>query len=115
METLTYKFKDGTEVSGSIEKIEKVASAFGEKIDLSVFKGKIPRGYYPSETKGMIKISTMNEYHLRRALLKRGKDYLAEIYDANDEANIFLKKFVNLSEDPIIQDLYMEILKRNKK
>jgi len=115
METLTYKFKDGTEISGSIEKIEKAAAAFGEKIDLSVFKGKIPRGYYPSETKGMTKISEMNEYHLRRALLKRGKDYLAEIYNPDDSIPAFLKKFTDLSEDQIVQDLFFELNKRNKK
>lgn len=111
MSKITYKFKDGTEVTGTIEKIETMAKAIGEKIDY-VAIGKTPRGYYPSESKGLTKISDMNEYHLRRALLKRGKDYLAEIYDAAEPIPTFLKKFTELADDQIIEDLYLELNKR---
>lgn len=62
----------------------------------------------------MTKISEMNEYHLRKALLKRAKDYMSEIYDTNEEIPVFLNKFTDLSEDRIIQDLFHELAKRHK-
>ena len=109
MDKINYKFPSGLEVNGTFEEIEKVAKAIGHKLDFSKFTGKIPRGYYPSESKGIIKISEMSEFHLRRALLKRAKDYYTEIFDAKDTVSEFLNKFINLAADPIIEDLFMQL------
>ncbi len=75
-------------------------------------KTEYTRGFYSSESKGLIKISSMNEYHIRRALLKRSKDYFTEIFDKDDTNREFLKKFTSLTEDPIIIDLYTELSSR---
>jgi hypothetical protein len=110
---ILYKFPTGLEVTGTFEEIEKVAKAIGAKLDYSVFVGKVPRGYYPSESRGVIKISEMSEFHLRRALLKRAKDYYTEIFDPKDSVKIFLDKFTALPLDAIIFDLFTEL--SNKK
>jgi MarR-like DNA-binding transcriptional regulator SgrR of sgrS sRNA len=70
------------------------------------------KGYYPSESKGLVKISSMNDYHIRRALLKRSKDYFTEIFDKDDTNTVFLKKFAKMTEDQIVVDLYTELAGR---
>ena len=112
MDKITYKFSTGAEITGTVEEIEKVAKALGEKLDYSVFKGKIPRGFYPSKSKGVIRVADMGEFHLRRALLKRTKDYYSEMYDAGDTKTTFLRKYTDLENDPIVVDLFAEINKR---
>ena len=51
----------------------------------------------------------MSEFHLRRALLKRAKDYYIGIFDAKDTVPQFLNKFMSLSDDPIVEDLFMQL------
>jgi hypothetical protein len=106
---IKHTFPDGTEFTGTIEQLQKVAETLGFKL---TGVSNIPRGYYPSESKGMVKISEMNEYHIRRALVKRSKDYFSEIFDATDSNTVFLKKFTSLTEDAVIIDLYQELSKR---
>lgn len=110
-EKIKYTFSTGLEVTGTIEELETIAKSLKLKLDYSVI-GKIPKGYYPSESKGLTKISDMNAHWLRRAILKRAKDYFSEIYNPEDTKKDFLNKFVSLSEDQIIQDLFEEIEKR---
>jgi hypothetical protein len=109
--TMEHTFANGLKVSGTVEQLETIAKAMGLKLEgVKVSPGT--RGYYPSESKGLVKISEMNEYHIRRALLKRSKDYFAEVFDKNDTNGEFLKKFTNLTEDSIVVDLYTELSKR---
>lgn len=110
-EKIKHTFPNGTEFTGSFEELQTVASALGFPLTGIT---AVPRGYYPSETKGAVKISEMNEYHQRRALLKRSKDYLTTIFDADDSVETFLTKFTDLPGDPIIQDLYTELNKATK-
>lgn len=110
-EKIKYTFSTGLEVTGTIEELEAIAKSLKLKLDYSVL-GKIPKGYYPSESKGLSKISDMNSHWLRRAILKRAKDYFAEIYNPDDTTKQFLIKFTGLAEDQIIQDLFDEIQKR---
>jgi hypothetical protein len=109
--TMEHTFANGLKVSGTVEQLETIAKAMGLKLEgVKVSPGT--RGYYPSESKGLVKISEMNEYHIRRALLKRSKDYFAQVFDKNDTNTEFLKKFTQLTEDSIVVDLYNELSKR---
>jgi len=109
-DVLDYEFPDGTKFTGTFENLQKVATALGVKI---TFSGKVPRGYYMSESKGLVKISSMNDYHLRRALLKRAKDYYSEVYKKDDSNREFLRKFVSMTEDSAVNDLYSELSRRD--
>ena len=106
---IKHKFPDGTEVTGTFEQLTAIAKALGGK--LVGVKGSA-RGFYPSESKGLVKISEMNDFHLRRALVKRSKDYFTEVFDKTDTNTQFLKKYTGLTDDTIIQDLYNELSKR---
>ena len=110
-EIIKHKFQDGTEVSGTFEQLQKISAALGLKL-IGVKVRATPRGYYMSETKGLIKISDMNDYHIRRALLKRSREYFAEVYDKDDTNKMFLKKFTDLVNDTVIIDLYNELARR---
>jgi len=108
---IKYTFSTGLEVSGTLEEIDAIAKSLKLKLDYTVI-GKVPKGYYPSESKGLTKISEMNAHWLRRAILKRAKDYFAEIYNPEDTVIVFLNKFIGLSDDQIINDLFTEIKSR---
>lgn len=107
---ITHIFPNGTEVTGTIEQLETIASALGTKLFLA--GESCPRGYYPSESKGIVSISSMNDYHIRRALLKRTKDYLTDVFDKEDTNSKFLEKYTSLTEDNIIVDLFNELKSR---
>lgn len=109
--TISYKFSNGVEIKGTIDQVEKAAKVYGLEIDYSKIEG-CPDGFYPSKTKGLVKISTMNDYHLRRAILKRAKDFYSEIYESKDDNAKFLKKFVSLTEDNIVANIFSELAKR---
>ena len=111
-EKIKYTFSTGLEVTGTPEELDAIAKSLKLKLDYSVFGLKVPKGYYPSESKGLSKISEMNAHWLRRAILKRAKDYFAEIYNADDTSAAFLTKFINLADDQIILDLFNEIKSR---
>jgi hypothetical protein len=106
---IEHTFLDGSKFAGTIEQLTTVASALGLKI---VGVSAVPRGYYPSESKGMVPIQTMNDYHIRRALVKRCKDYMSDIYKADDTNKMFLKKFGAMNDDSVIVDLYNELARR---
>lgn len=106
---LSHTFSDGTSFNGTFEQLQKVASALGMKITgIETY----PRGYYPSESKGLVKISDMNDFHIKRALLKRSKDYFTEIFDKDDTNRQFITKYSQLLDDPTIADLCTELTKR---
>lgn len=107
---IEHTFENGVKVTGTFEQLESIASAMGLK--LVGVKAPSMKGYYPSESKGLVKISSMNDYHIRRALLKRSKDYFTEIFDKDDSNTAFLKKFTGLADDQIVADLYVELSKR---
>ena len=112
---ITHKFASGLEVSGTFEEIAAVATALGQKLDLTeLYKknGEHINGYYPSESKGLIKIADMQDFHIRRALLKRAKEYYSNVFDAKDENEKFLSKFVALVDDRLVKELFLELQKR---
>lgn len=104
-----HTFPDGTKFSGTIDQLEKVASALGLKL---TGIGKVPRGYYMSESKGLVRIAEMNDHHIRRALVKRSKDFFTEIYSKDDTNKEFLRKYTDLTLDHVVVDLFNELQKR---
>lgn len=107
---IEHTFENGVKVTATFEQLESIAGAMGLK--LVGVKAPSMKGYYPSESKGLVKISSMNDYHIRRALLKRSKDYFTEIFDKDDSNTSFLKKFTGLVDDQLVADLYVELSKR---
>lgn len=113
---ITHKFASGLEVSGTFDEIAAVATALGQKLDLTeLYKknGEHISGYYPSESKGLIKIADMQDFHIRRALLKRAKEYYSGVFDAKDENEKFLTKFIGLVDDRIVKELFIELQSRS--
>lgn len=107
---MDYVFEDGTKFSGSIEDLEKTATALGRKVTGMTV---VPRGYYMSESKGLVKISSMHDFHLRRALASATKKYYAGIYAADESNKEFLRKYSSLDKDPVVADLFAELHKRS--
>lgn len=105
---IEYTFEGGVKFAGTFEQLQKVATTLGMKIS----GVSVPRGYYDSESKGIVKISTMNDFHLRNALVKRTREYYAGIYSASDTNKQFLDKFHGLVDDQIVSDLHLELSKR---
>jgi hypothetical protein len=112
--TITYKFENGVETTGTIEQLLKVAEALGEKLRPETIDS-VPRGYYLSSSKGLVRIDSMSDFHIRRALVKRAKTYMDSIFDTADDNATFMKKFINLTDDTAIIDLFNELSERKVK
>lgn len=106
---ITHTFPDKTSFTGTVEQLKKVASTLGFELGKL---SKLPRGYYNSESKGLIKISEMNDHHIRRAIAKCAKEYFSDVYVKTDTNAQFLKRFTDLATDPLIQDFYNELARR---
>jgi hypothetical protein len=111
---ITYKFENGVETTGTIEQLLKVAEALGEKLRPETIDS-VPRGYYLSSSKGLVHVNSMTDFHIRRALVKRAKTYMDSIFDAADDNATFMKKFINLTDDTAIIDLFNELSERTVK
>jgi len=114
-EKISHKFENGLEVTGTLEEVITIAKTLGLKFDVSKFlsvNGGSLKGYYNSTSRGVIKIESMSDVHLRRALLKRARIYYTEIFDPKDSNREFQKKFVTLANDRLIYELYSELSKR---
>lgn len=69
------------------------------------------RGKYNS-SKGVLKLSEMNEHHIRRAIVKRKVDLLLNCYTAEETNLEFLQKVALISRDRVINSLKRELRKR---
>jgi hypothetical protein len=103
-DVITFSLENGMELTGTVEQIKQACRKMGVKANF--------KGYYPSASKGMVKISEMNDYHLRRALIKTAKDYFTGMYKAEDSNKTFLEKFIGLAENELVQDLFNELKRR---
>lgn len=104
---MKYVFSNGSQVEGTLEQIMKVAEVFGEKVD----KAKIlerPKGYYFSESKGVVKISDMNEVHIRNAITKSTIKYFSELPKAVPISD-WMASYFNFQEDILLQELFEEL------
>lgn len=111
MTNFTYSFKSGAKVTSTIDELNKIAKALGEELDFSKF-GNRPTGYYPSESSGLIKISEMNDYHIRRALLKVTKEFFSKVIVSGDSNSEFLNRYLGAENDPLIYELFIELSNR---
>jgi hypothetical protein len=114
-EKISHKFDNGLEVTGTLEEIITIAKTLSLNFDVSKFlavNGGSLTGYYNSTSKGVIRIDSMSDMHLRRALLKRARIYYTEIFDMKDTNKEFQKKFVSLANDRLVYELYNELSKR---
>jgi hypothetical protein len=114
-EKINHKFENGLEVTGTLEEIVTIAKTLSLKFDVSKFlavNGGSLKGYYNSTSRGVIRIDSMSDVHLRRALLKRARTYYSEIFDAKDANKVFLRKFISLTDDRLVVELYNELSTR---
>jgi hypothetical protein len=113
VKTQKYKLKSGAEISGTVEQILATAKAVGETVDLSRLDVTSLKGYYKSDKMGLIKISDMNEMHLRNAIIKQTKRYFESLVNVKGLTKTqWLQKYVGLAEDSIIVELTNELIKR---
>jgi len=114
-EKINHKFENGLEVTGTLEEIVTIAKTLGLKFDVTKFlavNGGSLKGYYNSTSRGVIRIDSMTDVHLRRALLKRARIFYTEIFESKDTNREFLKKFESFADDRLIKELFTELLKR---
>jgi len=114
-EKINHKFENGLEVTGTLEEIVTIAKTLGLKFDVTKFlavNGGSLKGYYNSTSRGVIRIDSMTDVHLRRALLKRARIFYSEIFDSKDTNKQFQKKFISLTNDRLICELYNELALR---
>ena len=107
-----YKFKNGSEFTGTIAEILTVAGALGEEIDPT----KLPRqaGFYYSESKHKyLVIREMQDHHLRNALSKQARRYFQDLDPKASTSNReFLRVFMSLPDDTLVGELFTELNRR---
>jgi len=112
---MIYKFKNGVEFNGTAQQILDYAKLLDEPIEATQFGTEIPRGYYLSESKGLLQISEMETEHIVHALNKVTVNYYLALKPTRKfNLSEYLAKFVGLVEVPQVEDLYTELNKRNK-
>jgi len=109
---MKYTFKNGATVEGTLDQILSIAKGLGETINLSKLSD-LPRGYYKSSTKGILKIGDMNTSHIRSALLKMSRSHFDSMSGRDPLTNAeFCKKYLSLGDNPIVEDLFSELSTR---
>ena len=106
---ISHCFPNGTKVEGTFEELQTIAKAIGQPLTGLSF---IPRGHYNSGTSGLVKISDMHSYHIRRALLKVTTEYMKKVFASKDTNSTFLKKYAGLVDEPLVMDFLDELVKR---
>lgn len=106
---LTYKFKNGSVVNGTIEEILKVAEVLGETVE---GLEKVPTGYYMSGSKGLVPIREMNEMHIKNAITKIAYTFYQKLGKEDISIEDYLRKFVKLPEEPKLGELFAELKRR---
>jgi hypothetical protein len=110
---MNYTFKNGAKVEGTIDQINLIAKSLKETINPKNLGGDAPKGYYISSTRGIIKISEMQDIHLRNALLKQSKTYFETLQKEKGLKNTdFCSKYVGLTDKTLVIELYTELSKR---
>jgi hypothetical protein len=112
---IKYKFSNGVTITGTAQQVLDYAKMVGEVVDPKNLGDVIPRGYYDSKTKGLLKISEMVDHHIVNALNKLTIDYYTALKPGKDlDLKKYLVSFVGLTNDPEVEDLYTELVKRAK-
>jgi len=114
---LEYTFQDGLKVSGSLEQILSIGQLKKEVVNLQQIAGVDGvsiSGYYNSKTKGLIKISDMNNVHLMNSFCYSARTLYEKLSKKTKELSCsdFVKEIQTLSSDSLLTDLANEINKR---
>jgi len=108
---MTYTLKSGAKIEGNLDQIMSICKSMNETVDLTQID-TVPSGFYLS-SKGLLKISGMNDHHIRNALLKKSKEYFESLgLDKKITNSLFLKKYTSLTENKEVIDLFSELSKR---
>lgn len=104
---ITFKFKNGVEITGTVEQLEEYARLVGEKFDFY-------NTHYLSSTRGLIPLSDMNVAHLKNAVLKHSREYFDDLSKRQLSLSLkdFMTEFVKFGEDPKLAGLFAELRKR---
>jgi hypothetical protein len=112
---IKYKFSNGVTITGTAQQVLDYAKMVGEVVDPKNLGDVIPRGYYDSKTKGLLKISEMADLHIVNSLNKLTVDYYSALKPTKDfDLKKYLVSFVGLTNDPEVEDLCTELVKRAK-
>jgi hypothetical protein len=114
---MKYEFSGGVNVEGDLNRILEVGVKLGEAVDLKKVEGfsetTIPAGYYLSSKDGLVELKSMNNFHVRNALVKHTKEYVAALGKKRDLTDDqFLTHLEKLAEDATIASLFTELISR---
>jgi hypothetical protein len=114
---MKYEFKGGVSAEGDLNRILEVGKLLGEAVDLKKVEGfsesSVPAGYYLSSKDGLVELKTMNNFHVRNAIVKHTKEYVAVLGKKRDLTDDqFLTQLEKLSEDATIASLFTELISR---
>ncbi len=106
---LSYTFKNGSVVTGTIDQITTIASVLGEKVE---GLKETPVGYYSSASKGLVRIDEMNDIHIKNAINKIAYQFYHDLGKEDIEVRDYLFKFTQLAEIPKLIELFEELHNR---
>ena len=114
---MKYEFKGGVTVEGDLNRILEIGTKLGEAVDLKNVEGftgtSVPAGYYLSSKDGLVELKSMNNFHVRNALVKHTKEYVAALGKKRDLSDDqFLTELEKLTEDATIASLFGELVSR---
>lgn len=107
---MIYNFSNGSTIEGDLEQLVKIAEILGEKLDTSKIHERA-KGYYLSNSKGVIKISEMNDIHLRNAIQKATVTYFSNISRTISNEQ-WMNQYLSFQDDSLVQELFAELQKR---
>lgn len=112
----SYEFNSGVKIDNvTFDQLIKFASSLGETIDASKLIGDIPAGYHLSESKGLVKIDSMDTQYIVNTICKLSRLYIEKIRPTHvTDLNKFLTDFVGLGDNPKINELFTELVTRSK-
>lgn len=98
------RLSNGMTIDGTYEQVTETANKLGLTIDMS--------GWYLSENKGMILISTMDIHHLKNAILKMYKAWVDSLY-LSPTTDDFITQIRNGNEDKTFKELLIELYSKS--
>jgi hypothetical protein len=110
---MSYTFQNGATIKGTMEQIVAYGKLTNQKIDMSKITGNsVPKGYYNSSSKGLIKISEMHDTHLRNAIVKNATAALTSLQNSKLTNKQFLVRWTMAGSSALIAELVAELNKR---
>lgn len=110
----SYVFNSGVKIENvSFDQLLQLAANIGESIDASKLLGGVPKGYYLSESKGLVKIEAMDTQFVVNSMCKLARTYIEKIRPTHiTDLKKFLEDFVGLGNDSKINELFTELTTR---